>query len=56
MRRVVCAAGGVLLLLSCTSADRLAPSMDQVGIQSVTTLPTIRISEIHYDNTGIDAI
>lgn len=55
MRRVVSAAAGALLLLSCTSAEHLAPTVDQVGVQSSATLPAVRISEIHYDNGGTDA-
>lgn len=47
--------GAVVLFafVSCNPGDRVAPLP---GVQAdVTTLPAVRISEIHYDNTGADA-
>ena len=47
--------GAVVLFafVSCNPGDRVAPLP---GLQAdVTTLPAVRISEIHYDNTGTDA-
>ena len=46
-----------LVFVSCNLADRVAPSnLRAPAIQAdVTTLPAVRISEIHYDNTGTDA-
>lgn len=42
--------------VSCNPGDGVAPQGSVPGIQaSVTTLPAVRISEIHYDNTGTDA-
>ncbi|HEV8399275.1 MAG TPA: DNA/RNA non-specific endonuclease [Gemmatimonadales bacterium] len=39
--------------VSCNPGDRVAPLP---GLQAdVATLPAVRISEIHYDNTGTDA-
>jgi hypothetical protein len=45
----------LVLFSSCTGPDRLAPSFDQVADLSAPSLPSVRISEIHYDNTGTDA-
>ena len=50
---------GVVLafaFVSCNPGDGLAPQGPQLpGIQAdVTTLPSVRFSEIHYDNTGTD--
>lgn len=61
MQRVVRFAGAlVLLLLSCTPADRVGPTPSTDGTlpdiaRSGGAIPTIRFSEIHYDNTGTDA-
>ena len=46
-----------LAFVSCNVGDRVAPpSPDMPAIQAdVTTLPAVRISEIHYDNAGTDA-
>ena len=51
---------GVVLALSfvsCNPGDGLAPQGPELpGIQAaVAALPPVRISEIHYDNTGTDA-
>jgi hypothetical protein len=54
MRRFSFAAAGLVLFASCTSADRLAPSFDQASAVSALALPAVRISELHYDNTGTD--
>jgi len=55
MRRVALAAAVLVLSSSCTGPDRLAPSFDQLSELSSLSLPPVRISEIHYDNTGTDA-
>ncbi|HMG18685.1 MAG TPA: lamin tail domain-containing protein, partial [Gemmatimonadales bacterium] len=55
MRRVPFAAAVLVLFASCTSTERLAPTFDQVADFDLLTLPAVRISEIHYDNTGTDA-
>jgi DNA/RNA endonuclease G (NUC1) len=47
-----------LTLLSCTADDRVGPSRApalQADVTVATDLPAVRISEIHYDNTGTDA-
>ena len=47
--------GAVVLFafVACNPGDRVAPLP---GLQAdVTTLPSVRISELHYDNTGTDA-
>lgn len=47
-----------LALLSCTAGDRVGPSRLpalQADVSVATDLPAVRISEIHYDNTGTDA-
>ncbi len=54
MRRVVFPAAVLVVFASCVSTDHLAPSMDQVGILD-GSLPTVRFSELHYDNLGTDA-
>jgi DNA/RNA endonuclease G (NUC1) len=56
MRRVPFAAV-LVLFASCTSLERplLSPTFDQVAAFSLLGLPAVRISEIHYDNTGTDA-
>lgn len=55
MRRVAFAAAMLVLFSSCTGPDRLAPSFDRLPELSAFSLPSVRISEIHYDNTGTDA-
>ncbi len=45
---------GVVLALafvSCNAGDRVAPALQA----DITSLPAVRISEIHYDNVGTDA-
>ena len=46
-----------LAFVSCNVGDRVAPSnLRDSGLQAVVAaLPAVRISEIHYDNTGTDA-
>jgi hypothetical protein len=47
-----------LTLLSCTADDRVGPPRPpalQADVSVATDLPAVRISEIHYDNTGTDA-
>lgn len=56
MRRVSFIAAVLVLVSSCTGPERLAPSLDQVSDLSVLSLPPVRISEIHYDNAGTDAV
>jgi DNA/RNA endonuclease G (NUC1)/PKD repeat protein len=47
--------GAIVLFafVSCNPGDRVAPLPTLQA--DVTTLPAVRISEIHYDNTGTDA-
>jgi len=42
-------------VVSCNPGDRVAPPAAPPLQADVTTLPAVRISEIHYDNTGTDA-
>lgn len=61
MRRFMFAAGAVLSLLSCVPTEQLGPTHSSpnrptIGIGlSGGALPSVRISEIHYDNAGTDA-
>ena len=55
MRRVALAAAVLALSLSCTTSERLAPTFDLVSDLTISSLPAVRISEIHYDNVGTDA-
>src|SRR5688572_13957544 len=55
MRRVPFAAAVLVLFSSCTSPERFAPAFDHVSDLTTLSLPAVRISEIHYDNTGTDA-
>ncbi len=55
MRRVVFAAAVLVLLASCVWTDRLASSMEEVGLFSATSLPAVRFSELHYDDAGTDS-
>ncbi len=55
MRRVFAPAAVLLLFASCVSTDRLAPTFDQIGALSALSLPAVRFSELHYDNSGTDA-
>jgi DNA/RNA endonuclease G (NUC1) len=44
-----------LLLAACASADRVvAPAVGPRGTVSAAALPSVRISEFHYDNAGTD--
>jgi DNA/RNA endonuclease G (NUC1) len=46
----------VLAFVSCNPGDRVAPPAVPPTLQAdVTSLPAVRISEIHYDNVGTDA-
>ncbi len=46
----------VLAFVSCNPGDRVAPPAAPSALQAdVTTLPAVRISELHYDNVGTDA-
>src|SRR6266508_996877 len=57
MRRVFFPAAVLVLFASCVSTDHFAPApmFDQTGPLSAFSLPAVRFSEIHYDNTGTDA-
>ena len=55
MRRLVRPIAALLVLLSCTPDDTtVGPITADLGF-SIATVPEVRISELHYDNTGIDA-
>ena len=41
--------------VSCNPGDRVAPPPPPALQADVTSLPAVRISEFHYDNTGTDA-
>src|SRR5690242_5146428 len=55
MRRAFVPAAVVVVFAACVSADHLAPTFDQAGELGTLSLPAVRFSELHYDNTGTDA-
>ena len=55
MRRVFALAAVLVVFASCASPDQLAPTFAETGLLSALSLPAVRFSELHYDNTGTDA-
>lgn len=61
--RSVALAALTLAMLSCSDNEGLGPPVSTApqlssgaeGLASITALPPVRISEIHYDSTGTDA-
>ena len=55
LRRTALTLLGSALLLSCTDTPLGPRAVPTSSFRDVVSLPSVRFSEIHYDNTGTDA-